>query len=223
MMTWSEIVGNVLCNCKLSGMPDLLMQFKDPSIIEDSSFHPCVRYARFDQDRAISFVPPDGAFTLLSYRLTNITFAPLYCRPQIIFHPGGINMNIMAGLKPQNTKALEEVRIIIPVPCIVDQVKVNCSVGQMVVDNAKKQLVWTIGNLNTTMKDSPSASGNVTFASRHEDISSNGYGALVQFKMSQTAISDIKVEAVHVKNEKYKPFKGVRYMAQSGRYELRTC
>ena len=30
----------------------------------------CVRLARFENDRTISFIPPDGAFDLMTYRLS---------------------------------------------------------------------------------------------------------------------------------------------------------
>lgn len=33
--------------------------------LEDMKFHQCVRLARFDNDRTISFIPPDGAFDLM--------------------------------------------------------------------------------------------------------------------------------------------------------------
>lgn len=33
-------------------------------------FHQCVRLSRFDNDRTISFIPPDGDFELMSYRLS---------------------------------------------------------------------------------------------------------------------------------------------------------
>lgn len=37
--------------------------------LEDVKFHQCVRLSRFENDRTISFVPPDGEFELMSYRL----------------------------------------------------------------------------------------------------------------------------------------------------------
>lgn len=37
--------------------------------MEDIRFHQCVRLARFENDRTISFIPPDGEFELMSYRL----------------------------------------------------------------------------------------------------------------------------------------------------------
>lgn len=38
--------------------------------MEDVKFHQCVRLARFENDRTISFIPPDGEFELMSYRLS---------------------------------------------------------------------------------------------------------------------------------------------------------
>ena len=37
--------------------------------LEDVKFHQCVRLSRFETDRTISFIPPDGEFELMSYRL----------------------------------------------------------------------------------------------------------------------------------------------------------
>lgn len=61
----SEVTGIISANSRLSGVPDLLLTFVDPGLIDDCSFHPCVRYNRFERDRIVSFVPPDGAFELM--------------------------------------------------------------------------------------------------------------------------------------------------------------
>ena len=48
----------------------LLTGGKSKSVeLEDVKFHQCVRLSRFENDRTISFVPPDGEFELMSYRL----------------------------------------------------------------------------------------------------------------------------------------------------------
>ncbi len=45
--------------------------------LEDVKFHQCVRLSRFENDRTISFVPPDGEFELMSYRLnTQVNYFP---------------------------------------------------------------------------------------------------------------------------------------------------
>src|SRR3954463_5975003 len=38
--------------------------------LEDCQFHQCVKLGKFDTDRIISFVPPDGEFELMRYRAT---------------------------------------------------------------------------------------------------------------------------------------------------------
>ena len=77
-------------------MPDLTMSFMNPRMFDDSSFHPCVRFKRWEvrtqkrnvqytflapnsiclniisfsklkSERILSFIPPDGNFRLMSY------------------------------------------------------------------------------------------------------------------------------------------------------------
>lgn len=44
----AEIQGYINCCCKLSGMPDLTMTLMNPRILDDVSFHPCVRFKRWE-------------------------------------------------------------------------------------------------------------------------------------------------------------------------------
>ena len=39
--------------------------------LEDMKFHQCVRLTRFENDRTISFIPPDGAFDLMCALFVN--------------------------------------------------------------------------------------------------------------------------------------------------------
>ena len=77
----SEIVGAVKMRCFLSGMPELKLGLNDKVLMdasgrggsrlgvdmEDIRFHQCVRLSRFENDRTISFIPPDGDFDLMTY------------------------------------------------------------------------------------------------------------------------------------------------------------
>lgn len=65
----SDVSGSIQAQSNLSGVPDLLLTFNDPTLIDDCSFHPCVRYSRFEKDKIVSFVPPDGSFELMRYRV----------------------------------------------------------------------------------------------------------------------------------------------------------
>lgn len=67
----SNVWGRIETNAKLSGTPDCLLSLNRPSILTDCAFHPCVRLQRWVRDKALSFVPPDGKFTLVEYRLAS--------------------------------------------------------------------------------------------------------------------------------------------------------
>jgi len=68
----ADVYGSIVARSNLSGLPDLLLTFRDDAsvnIVEDCSFHPCVRYRRYEDEGVISFVPPDGEFCLMKYRV----------------------------------------------------------------------------------------------------------------------------------------------------------
>lgn len=37
--------------------------------LNDMKFHPCVHLNKFEEERNIEFIPPDGEFDLITYRL----------------------------------------------------------------------------------------------------------------------------------------------------------
>lgn len=69
--------GSIAMNCKVSGIPDLLLLLTCPGgkmNIENTMqlpvFHPCVRLARWkERPGELSFVPPDGRFVLAGYEV----------------------------------------------------------------------------------------------------------------------------------------------------------
>lgn len=54
-----------------------------PIAIDDLTFHQCVKLTKFDSERAISFVPPDGEFELMKYRTTENIIQPFKVTPLI--------------------------------------------------------------------------------------------------------------------------------------------
>ncbi|WVO14382.1 hypothetical protein L204_102015 [Cryptococcus depauperatus] len=96
----SEILGAVKMKCYLSGMPELRLGLNDKVMfettgraargksieMEDVKFHQCVRLSRFENDRTISFIPPDGEFELMSYRLST-PVKPLASVGSVVYAP----------------------------------------------------------------------------------------------------------------------------------------
>ena len=87
----SEVQGALKMRCFLSGTPDLVLGLNDKRFfemnnqttkrrlvdIEDIKFHQCVRLGKFEDERTITFVPPDGEFDLISYRMPALS-KPLF-------------------------------------------------------------------------------------------------------------------------------------------------
>lgn len=49
----------------------LLFPWQNPRLLDDVSFHPCIRFKRWESERVLSFIPPDGNFRLISYRVSS--------------------------------------------------------------------------------------------------------------------------------------------------------
>lgn len=138
MVISSSIYGVVEAESKLSGMPDLTLRWNNPRMIDDASFHPCVRYNRYEMDRVISFVPPDGAFTLMKYRIYQTIQPPMYCKPSISFGETGGKVSIMIGPKNCGDKVVEDVVITIPLPPCVSTYHLEGSMGTTSYDDKTK-------------------------------------------------------------------------------------
>eukprot|EP00761_Pharyngomonas_kirbyi_P013686 gb/GECH01013715.1/.p1 GENE.gb/GECH01013715.1/~~gb/GECH01013715.1/.p1 ORF type:complete len:418 (+),score=84.00 gb/GECH01013715.1/:1-1254(+) len=223
MCVSSEINGTIHVNCKLSGMPDVALYFKDSSLFDDSSFHPCVRYAKYEQDRSLSFVPPDGVFDVMNYRVSTSVHMPIYVRPQISFNESGGRVQIMAGIKPITGKiaTVHDVVVSIPMPDNVMSADVSASVGSVKFDLQKKLLVWDMGKVST--KQTPSLTGGLT-TKRDHPVPESTPPVFVNFEIPRLALSGVEIDSVEVHNIKYKlQFKGVRYLTKAGKYQIRTC
>ena len=93
----NEVTGQVQMNTKLTGMPECKFGLNDKLVIEkesqgkrkpgveidDCTFHRCVRLGKFDADRTITFIPPDGEFELMRYRVTDNINLPFRIIPVV--------------------------------------------------------------------------------------------------------------------------------------------
>ncbi|KAE9467436.1 hypothetical protein C3L33_00663, partial [Rhododendron williamsianum] len=96
----SDVVGALKMRTYLSGMPECKLGLNDKVLLEaqgrsskgkaidldDIKFHQCVRLARFENDRTISFIPPDGSFDLMTYRLSTQVKPLIWVEAQVERH-----------------------------------------------------------------------------------------------------------------------------------------
>jgi len=213
----TEVSSSILVNCKLSGMPDLTLIFNNPRIMDDASFHPCVRLNKWEQSRVISFIPPDGQFELMKYRVLGQIQLPIFCKPQITYSETGGKVTVMVGQKPIS-KTVEGIIITIPFPKSVQTCNLTANVGHVAYDDSNKICKWDIGKIP---KDSPILSGNIVFQPG-SPIPEAKPTLMVDFKINMFAVSGLKVESLAMVNEAYKPWKGVRSITKAGKFQVRS-
>jgi len=224
-----EIQGQIDCCVKLSGMPDLTLIFVNPRLLDDVSFHPCVRLKKWESERILSFVPPDGNFRLISYHIgsQNMIGIPIYVKPNIQYREGSSSrFELTVGPKQTMGKTLESVVIECTMPKSVLNCTLTPSQGKYTFDPVKKNLVWEIGKIETNSSNAgrlPNLRGNIVLATGQPIPESNPI-LNVRFTLNQLAISGIRVQRVDMHGENYKPFKGVKYITtvKNGRFQIRT-
>lgn len=221
LIVTSEITGHIQVNCRLSGMPDLTLTFNNPRIFDDCSFHPCVRYLRFEQSRVISFVPPDGNFELMRYRVSHQIQPPIYCKPQITFGEGGGRVSVMVGAKNTMGKTLENVAVTIPFSKSVASGSFTANIGSASFNDLNKTCKWTVGKITKDLQKTPMLSGTVNLVPGQPPPES-APACLVDFKVNMFSASGIRVDSLTVHNENYKPYKGVRTVTKAGKFQVRS-
>ncbi|KAF0696615.1 Aste57867_12640 [Aphanomyces stellatus] len=229
-MLQCEVHGVINGNCRLSGVPDLTMVFRDPSVIDDCSFHPCVRYSRYEHERVISFVPPDGNFELMQYRVqVNQVVPPIYCQPVINYDKNGHGGTMELVLLQRNMPTLvanskkglktEDISIEVIFPSSVRTVNANTDNGSCLFDDATKTLKWTVKWSKKVM--SPACRGSIVLQ-QGASVPDEKPIVLMNFTVPVSTVSGLAVESLVLSNEKYKPYKGVRTVTKTGRFQIRT-
>eukprot|EP00762_Andalucia_godoyi_P003307 ANDGO_06642.mRNA.1 AP-3 complex subunit mu len=221
IMLSHEVQGRIECKCHLSGMPDVLVTFLDPTILDDCSFHPCVRYARYESDRSLSFIPPDGSFTLMTYRINRPANVPLYVKPQISFNSAGGRVTIMSGMRQSsnaNIISVEDIVVTVPMPQSVASVTAQVQGGSFKFDQSSRVLKWDIGKMSGAKTCSLEATAKLSSS----QVPDGSVTVQVAWKIPQICISGLKVDSVNISGERYKAFKGVRAYTKSGNFTIRT-
>ncbi|KAM4035289.1 AP-1 complex subunit mu-2 [Anomaloglossus baeobatrachus] len=231
----SEIVGSVKLKVFLSGMPELRLGLNDRVLfeltgrnknktveLEDVKFHQCVRLSRFENDRTISFIPPDGDFELMSYRL-NTQVKPLIWIESVIEKFSHSRLEIMVKAKGQFKKqsVANNVEISVPVPSDADSPKFKTSVGSAKYVPEKNVVVWTIKSFPGGKEYLMRAHFGLPSVETEEMEGKPPIG--VKFEIPYFTVSGIQVRYMKIiEKSGYQALPWVRYITQSGDYQLRT-
>eukprot|EP00999_Lentomonas_sp_LEN2_P002567 NODE_449_length_1489_cov_104.867107_g417_i0.p1 GENE.NODE_449_length_1489_cov_104.867107_g417_i0~~NODE_449_length_1489_cov_104.867107_g417_i0.p1 ORF type:complete len:427 (-),score=71.17 NODE_449_length_1489_cov_104.867107_g417_i0:129-1409(-) len=231
----SEIIGALKMRTFLSGMPELRLGLNDKVRfeatkrstgnaidMEDVKFHQCVRLSRFETDRTISFIPPDGEFELMSYRLTTAVKPLILCESTIDDFGTRMTYKIKASAVFKSRLTAQHIEIVIPVPEDATGPKFKASIGNVKYAPERNAIVWSIKQF----------SGGKEFLLRSQfalpSIREPGstiklHPISVKFEIPYYTTSGIQVRYLKiVERSGYQSHPWVRYVTQNGDYSIRT-
>ncbi|KFZ65434.1 AP-3 complex subunit mu-1, partial [Podiceps cristatus] len=201
----------------------LCHSLQNPRLLDDVSFHPCIRFKRWESERVLSFIPPDGNFRLISYRVSsqNLVAIPVYVKHMISFKENSSSgrFDVTIGPKQNMGKTVEGVVMTVHMPKAVLNMNLTATQGSYTFDPVTKVLTWDVGKI--TPQKLPNLKGIVNLQSGAPKPEENP-SLNIQFKIQQLAISGLKVNRLDMYGEKYKPFKGVKYITKAGKFQVRT-
>lgn len=234
----SEVEGVLRMKCHLSGMPELLLCLNDQRFlniehnekgsnrtvdIQDLKFHQCVRLGRFENEGEISFVPPDGEFDLINYRM-ECPFKALFnfeinYEKQTERH---IHFFVKAKTNYKARVSANFVEFWIPLPTDAQNVYSKASQGSAKYQPENGVLAWKImsliGKKEITMEvrlEVPSLSSN-SMAFKNQPVR-------VMFEIPYYTLSGLIVKSLKIKDESgYSALSWVRYLAMNGQFVIRT-
>ncbi|XP_021899040.1 AP-3 complex subunit mu isoform X2 [Carica papaya] len=212
-----EIYGEIQVNCQLSGLPDLTLSFTNPSIMDDVRFHPCVRYRPWESHQILSFVPPDGQFKLMSYRVRKLKTIPLYVKPQLTSDAGTCRINVLVGIRNDPGKAIDSITVQFQLPPCILSADLTSNHGTVNI-LSNKSCCWSIGKIP---KDrTPSMTGSLvleTGLQRLHVLPTFQVG----FRIMGVALSGLQIEKLDLKTVPNRLYKGFRAVTRAGEFEVR--
>lgn len=238
----SEILGSLKMKSFLSGMPELKLGLNDKVLmdssgradpskgkavdLEDIRFHQCVRLSRFENDRTISFIPPDGEFDLMVYRLNTQVRPLIWIEAHVEPHSHSrIEYMIKAKSNFKRRSTANNVEIIIPVPTDADSPQFKSSIGKVEYVPEKNAIVWKIKQFMGQKEFLMRAHFGLPSVSSEDymGVSANAKAPIsVQFEIPYFTVSGIQVRYLKIiEKSGYQALPWVRYITQNGDYQIR--
>jgi AP-2 complex subunit mu-1 len=231
-----EVTGVVQFNTKLTGMPECKFGLNDILVIDEENkdkkpsgveityctFHRCVRLEKFDADRTISFIPPDGEFELLRYRVTDNITLPFRIIPTVQEEQNmtkvSINLKVIANFS--NQLFATHVVIKIPVPKNTCKTKIKKSFGRAKYEPEQQAIVWSVKRFVGKAECIINAEVDLIPTAQLKPWSRLPIN--MEFELPMFTSSGVHVRFVRVYDKSgYHANRWVRYIAKSGTYQIR--
>lgn len=241
---------NVLLGGRSSGVSwnSSLESGASATVLDTYSLHGDVDAQKFERDRILELVPPDGHFVALSYRSSRSFRPPFRVYPQLEDDAHTAEkMTLYVRLRAENTKTATAVEVCVPLPKGVERVHCECtegdgagSSGGMLLSSLPvktsgtfeqhaewrergKSIMWTLKNLKGGREVVLRA--RLTMQPGCSGVGRREYGPItLQFVLpGKPSASGLDVKYLKIlKGEKgYNPHRWFRVVALSNSYQIR--
>eukprot|EP01038_Epipyxis_sp_PR26KG_P010784 gene10784-14480_t len=235
-----EIHGKVMMKALLTGMPECKFGLNDKLIMEkegggagaavahsgsgveidDCTFHRCVRLGKFDTERTITFIPPDGEFELMRYRVTTPA-QPFRLLPNITEEGKTrllVNLKVTADF--QEDKKAHSVIIKIPMPPTAANARITVGKGRAKYEAAERALVWRISSFPGMSESTLDAVVDLLPATREKPWTKPPISMDFQIPMYSGSGVQVRFLKVYEKSS-YQTARWVKYLTKAGEYQMR--
>jgi AP-4 complex subunit mu-1 len=240
----STIDGCIQMKSYLAGNPELRLALNEDLIVgrnngggqygavvvDDINFNACVNLSEFDHARTLSFVPPDGEFIVLNYRMTGEFKTPFRIFPSIEeVEPKKIEISVLIRAEMPANHFGANVSVEMPLPKCTASAACNVihspghGPSQAEFIRTSGKIVWNIkkfpGGSEQTMRAKVTLKHPCTTQIRREIGPINMNFEIPMYNVSQLQVRYLRIaEAM----PGYTPYRWVRYVTQSSSYECRV-
>lgn len=219
----SDVNGRIMMKCFLSGMPELKLGLNEK--LGDMTFHQCVNLAAFESQKVVTFIPPDGEFELMKYRVQEGINVPFKVLPVINEH-GRTRVEANVTVKSTFSSALFALNAIITVPVPNNTAKAHTMVtaGKAKYDATKSAIIWKIRRFSGQFEHTLRAEVQLVSTLKEKKAWSRPPISM-QFLVPMFSASGMRVQYLKILERKwgshYKVDKWVRKICKSGDFLVR--
>nr|KAJ3423182.1 hypothetical protein HK105_000997 [Polyrhizophydium stewartii] len=242
----SDVSGQIIMRAYLSGMPECKFGLNDKVLLEkegkaasssrvaaagrspvaveldDCQFHQCVKLGRFDSDRTINFIPPDGEFELMRYRTTENISLPFKVHA-VVNELSATRVEFRVAVKSQFSSKVYAQNIVIKVPTPLNtaSTKISVSAGKAKYNGSENSMIWKIARFQGHDEVLLSAEAELTATTVKKTWSRPPIS--LDFQVLMFTASGLMVRFLKIfEKSNYTSVKWVRYMTRAGSYQIRV-
>jgi len=227
----AEVVGRIRVVAKLSGIPTLQLGLNDRisfrgknSEKEHAFLHDCINSTQYAQSGQINFIPPDGEFDLITYRLTS-NIRPIFLVEAVLDDSVRTKFEILVKVKAdfRENFSANNVRIYVPVPKFASGADFRKSIGKVEYLPEEDAFAWKIKQFSGGKEFLLRARFSLPSITTEEEKMKT-QPISVNFEIPYFTVSGLQVKFLKIVEPtlRYNAMPWVRYMTKDGSYQIRV-